>query len=64
MPKIKTRGSVSKRFKLTGSGKVVRRRAGGTHLRSKKSESTKRLGNTPAFVVGALKKNIKRALGV
>ena len=64
MPKTKTHGSTKKRFKITSTGKVMRRRAGANHLRSKKSESAKRVGNTPALVTGALKKNIKRALGV
>jgi len=64
MPKIKTHGSTSKRFKITSTGKILRRRTGKNHLLSKKSESRKRFANTPAEVTGALKKNIKRALGV
>jgi large subunit ribosomal protein L35 len=39
MPKIKTRKSVAKRIKLTGTGKVKRMRAfsGCTHIRINKS---------------------------
>ena len=35
--KAKTRKSLSKRFKITKSGKILRRASGQDHLRSKKS---------------------------
>ena len=38
MPKIKTHKSTSKRFRLTGSGKLMRTRLGKSHLRRKKSK--------------------------
>ena len=38
MPKIKTHKSTSKRFRLTGSGKITRTRLGKSHLRRKKSK--------------------------
>ena len=38
MPKIKTHKSTSKRFRLTGSGKVKRTRLGKSHLRRRKSK--------------------------
>lgn len=41
MPKIKTHKSTSKRFRLTGSGKVMRTRLGKSHLRRKKSKRVK-----------------------
>ncbi|MBN1755506.1 50S ribosomal protein L35 [bacterium] len=41
MPKVKTRKSMSKRIKVTGSGKLMRNRAGGAHLQRKKSASRK-----------------------
>ncbi|MBN2542061.1 50S ribosomal protein L35 [bacterium] len=41
MPKIKTRKSASKRLKVTGTGKVVRHRAGAAHLQRKKRSSRK-----------------------
>ncbi|MBZ9572851.1 50S ribosomal protein L35 [Patescibacteria group bacterium] len=34
---MKTRKSLKKRFKITGSGKVMRRATGQNHLRAKKS---------------------------
>lgn len=64
MPKMKTHKGTAKRIKLTSTGKLMRRRAFGNHMLSKKSKSRKRNINTAATVSGELKKNIKRALGV
>ena len=64
MPQLKTHKGTAKRMKLTGSGKVTRRRAFGTHLLAKKSKSRKRAINTTATVSGSMAKNVKRALGV
>lgn len=45
MPKIKTRKSVAKRFKITGSGKIFRRQTHHSHiLVDKPSKRKKRLG--------------------
>ncbi len=41
MPKIKTHKSTSKRFRLTGGGKLMRTRLGKSHLRRKKSKRVK-----------------------
>ncbi|MFZ4766739.1 MAG: 50S ribosomal protein L35 [Roseimicrobium sp.] len=38
----KTRKSVSKRFKITGSGKIIRRRQGKRHLLQNKNRKRKR----------------------
>ncbi len=44
MPKMKTHSGASKRFRLTGSGKVMRRRANRNHLfEHKSSRQTRRL---------------------
>jgi large subunit ribosomal protein L35 len=64
MPKIKTHKASAKRVKLTASGKLMRERAFGNHMLSKKSKSRKRNINTPAVIKGNVAKNIKRALGV
>lgn len=40
--KLKTRKSAAKRYKVTGSGKVLVRRAGKQHLNEKQSSKTKR----------------------
>jgi large subunit ribosomal protein L35 len=42
MPKIKTRKAAAKRFRLTGSGKFMRRRAGHNHLLEHKTSKRKR----------------------
>lgn len=42
MGKLKTKKSVAKRFKITGTGKVIHYGAGGSHLLSKKSSKRKR----------------------
>jgi len=40
--KAKTRKSVAKRFKVTGTGKLLRRKQGKRHLLQKKSSKRKR----------------------
>lgn len=42
MPKLKTKKSVAKRFKITGTGKVMHYGAGGSHLLAKKTSKRKR----------------------
>lgn len=37
MPKIKTHKTAQKRFKVSGSGKIMRPKGGKSHLRRKKS---------------------------
>ncbi|MEM9953657.1 MAG: 50S ribosomal protein L35 [Chloroflexota bacterium] len=40
--KLKTHKATAKRFKVTGSGKVVRTKGGKSHLRRRKSSRVKR----------------------
>ena len=42
MPKMKTNRGAAKRFKTTGSGKIVRRKANANHILTKKSTKRKR----------------------
>ena len=42
MPKIKTNRGAAKRFKITGSGKIARRKAFANHILTKKSNKRKR----------------------
>jgi large subunit ribosomal protein L35 len=42
MPKMKTHRGAAKRFEITGTGKIRRRKAYGNHLLSKKSSGRKR----------------------
>jgi len=41
MPKMKTKSSAKKRFKLTGSGKIKRKLAFKSHILTKKSKKRK-----------------------
>jgi large subunit ribosomal protein L35 len=43
MPKIRTHKGTQKRFRVTPSGKVMRRHAGMSHMLEKKSQKRKRL---------------------
>ena len=42
MPKLKTRKSAAKRYKITGSGKILRRKAGISHLQEHRSSKSQR----------------------
>lgn len=58
----KTRKAVAKRFKVTGSGKVLRRKQGKRHILQKKSSKRKRSLSKVALVaetdVWAVKQNL------
>ena len=63
MPKVKTHRGAAKRFKLTGSGKIRRRKAFRAHLLEKKaSKRTRRLARG-AEVTGGDRKRVQRMLG-
>jgi large subunit ribosomal protein L35 len=63
MPKMKTHSGASKRFKVTGSGKVLRQKAGRRHLlEHKPSTLTRRLAGTTE-VAKADTKKVKKLLG-
>lgn len=64
MPKMKTHKGTAKRIKQTSTGKLLRRRAFGNHLLSKKSNRRKRVIGSSAEVTGSIRKNIKKVLGV
>ncbi|HWZ65903.1 MAG TPA: 50S ribosomal protein L35 [Patescibacteria group bacterium] len=64
MPKLKTHKGTAKRIKITGTGKLIRERAFGSHLLQKKSGSRKRSISMGKTVTGSVADNIKRALGV
>lgn len=42
MPKLKTHKATAKRFKLTGTGKLVRTKGNRSHLRRRRSKRAKR----------------------
>jgi large subunit ribosomal protein L35 len=59
--KLKTHKATSKRFRLTGSGKLVRTKGGKSHLRRRTSKRTKRLLSEMISVEGrGFVKRIKR----
>ena len=63
MPKNKTHSGASKRLKVTGSGKVLRQKAGTRHkLEKKSSKETRRLAGTVEVAKSDLKR-VKRLLG-
>jgi large subunit ribosomal protein L35 len=64
MPKMKTDRGAAKRFKITGTGKIRRRKAFRSHLLEKKSSvRTRRLGRE-AEVTGGDAKQVRRLLGI
>lgn len=63
MPKIKTHKGTDKRVSLTASGKIMRKRAFGNHMLSKKSKGRKRAIKNAAIVTGKMAKNVKKSLG-
>ncbi len=62
--KLKTRKGVAKRFKITASGKVLRRSQNMRHLRRRKSKKAVRAYHIPIEVKGKWAKKIKHMLGI
>jgi large subunit ribosomal protein L35 len=60
--KAKTRKAVAKRFKITGTGKVLRRFQGKRHLLQCKSRKRKRALGKAGLVSAADIKNVKENL--
>lgn len=60
MPKMKSNSGAKKRFKITGSGKIKRKKAGKRHILTKKSSKRKRNLGQSTLVdstnVGAVKR--------
>jgi large subunit ribosomal protein L35 len=64
MPKMKTDRGAAKRFKITGSGRILRRRAFRAHILVKKpSKRTRRLKGM-VDVSPADRKSVRRQLGI
>ncbi len=59
---MKTRKSISKRFKITKTGKVLRRPSGQDHFRAKKSGNQIRKSRKWVEVSKPLAKKIKKLL--
>ena len=64
MPKMKTHRGAAKRYKVTGSGKLVRRKINRGHLLTKKTSKRKRRLGMTTEVSGAVQDRIEVALGI
>lgn len=62
MPKMKSKKSAAKRFKLTGTGKLKRAKAFKSHILTKKSRKTKRNLRQTAYVHDTQEKTMKKIL--
>jgi len=62
MPKMKTNKSAAKRFKVSGTGRVRRPKAGGNHLLQEKSRKRLRRLRKNDLVTKTLERHIKRLI--
>ena len=58
--KMKTKKAAKKRFKVTGTGKIMRRQTGQRHLLSKKSSHRKRRLSDEQEVTGGDARHVKK----
>lgn len=63
MPKMKTHRGAAKRFKVTGTGRIRRRKAFRSHLLENKSSRRKRRLGRGAEVTGGDRRHVERLLG-
>ncbi len=64
MPKMKTKSSAKKRFKITGTGKIKRKHAFKSHILTKKSKKRKRNLTHAGLVDKSDESNIKLQLSM
>ena len=62
MPKMKSHSGASKRFKVTGSGKIMRKKAGKSHILTKKRSKRKRKLGKHVSVDKTREKDVKQML--
>ena len=60
--KMKTKGGVKKRLRLTASGKIKRRRANHSHILTKKNAKRKRRLDSATFVDESDVRRIRRLI--
>jgi large subunit ribosomal protein L35 len=63
MPKMKTHSGAKKRFKITGTGKLIHKRAGKGHLMEHKSSRRVRRITADAVLPKADAKKARKLLG-
>ena len=64
MPKMKTHSGAAKRFKITGTGKVIRRKAGMNHILEKKPSKVTRRLKRETIVAPGDAVHIRKLLGL
>lgn len=64
MPKMKTHSGAKKRYKVTGTGKVLRRKVNRNHILEKKSSKRKRRLAGTTEVNGGQRERVRRQLGI
>ena len=64
MPKIKVKKALTKKVKITGTGKVMRRRTGQNHFNAKESGSKTRKKRKDVRLFKSDEKNVKKALNI
>lgn len=64
MPKMKTHRGTAKRFRVTGTGKIMRSKQGSNHILEKKSQKRKRNFRHETEVSKADQKVVARNLGL
>ena len=64
MPKMKTNRGTAKRFRVTGSGKIMRAKAYKSHILTKKSQKRKRGFRQETELSKADTKTVARNLGL
>jgi large subunit ribosomal protein L35 len=64
MPKVKTRKILTKRFKVTKTGKLLRGQSFTSHLKVKKSSKHRRRLSRNVEVTGVFAKKLKKVLGI
>jgi large subunit ribosomal protein L35 len=64
MPKMKTHKGTAKRFRVTGSGKIMRGKAFKSHILEKKSPKRKRGFRQETAISPADSNVIKKGLGI
>ena len=62
MPKIKTNRGAAKRFSMTGSGKIRRRRANHSHILTTKNRKRKRRLRTGTLIHSADMRNVRKLI--
>jgi large subunit ribosomal protein L35 len=62
MPKLKTRKAAAKRFRVTGSGKIMRRKAMRNHMLEHKTTARKNKLSHPAVVDERDEENVRLML--